>query len=584
MQNPRDLLRRAASREWWWVAFPVLVLALGAYQHRWLTDDGFINLRIVRQIEAGHGPVFNVGERVEAGTSILWLVWLTVADVLLPFRLEYIAAYSGIVLTLVGMAAIAAAAMRITRRANADGVVVPVGALALAVIAAMWDFASSGLETGLQFAWLGGCVCLLARPRPAGRWKRLTVAGVVGLGPLIRPDLALFSIAFVIVFVGPRPYRWRSLVATIGAALALPAAYQLFRMGFFATLVPNTALAKNASGLRLGQGLRYLREAMHSYQLWPVLLGAIATAVWLVVRPLRAAGDRPALRLLCGAGGAAALHLAYIVAIGGDYMHARLLLPSGFVLLGLVAVPFVLPPERLVARRVAQLGAAAFTVWAVTCCLFLRSEPGSLAGIINEHDFYAGEAPIDHPITIDDYRSDNGGLVATVIEAGGAARDAHADGQVGLLVFGSPVGSETPVPPYPATVYLVWPVVGMAGYEAGTDVFVIDQLGLGDPIVSRLDVPFHGRPGHEKEAPGWAVLHVFPGADQQITVRGADGEMHALDRDAALRLLDCPATRRLLHDITAPLTVRRFVGNIVHSVPNTLLRLPYTPDATAPCP
>ena len=32
-------------------------------------DDGFINLRVVSQIKAGNGPVFNAGERVEAATS-----------------------------------------------------------------------------------------------------------------------------------------------------------------------------------------------------------------------------------------------------------------------------------------------------------------------------------------------------------------------------------------------------------------------------------------------------------------------------------------------------------------------------------
>jgi len=576
MSIPRTLLRRATTRGWWWVALPVVVLAIGAYQHRWLTDDGFINLRIVRQIEAGHGPVFNVGERVEAGTSILWLVVLTIADVLLPVRLEYLAAYSGIVLTLVGTAAITTAARRIGRRANPEATVLPAGALTLSVIAAMWDFASSGLETGLQFAWLGCCVLLLTTPRRHDRGWMLLVAAFIGLGPLIRPDLALFSVAFVVVLAGPRPYRQRELAGTIVAALALPLLYQVFRMGFFATLVPNTALAKNASGLRLRQGLRYLREAVGSYHLWLVLLAAGVAAALLVLRPLRARGERHTLRLLCLAGGAAGLHLAYIVAIGGDYMHARLLLPGAFVLLGLVTVPLTTTTVRF--------GVAAFAVWAVWCGLFLRSEPGSLTGIINEHDFYVGEAPVAHPITLDDYRSDSGGLVATVIAAGESARVAHERGEVGLLVFGSAVSGGPPAAPYPATVYLVWPVVGMAGYAAGTDVFIIDQLGLGDPIVSRLDVPFRGRPGHEKEAPGWAVLRLFPNADRQLTVRGADGEMHPIDPAAVVRLLDCPAVRRLQHDLTAPLTFRRFLGNMAHSLPNTLLTLPYTPDEHSACP
>ena len=43
----------------------VIMLAMG-WHRRWMNEDAFINLRIVDQIFAGHGPVFNAGERVEA--------------------------------------------------------------------------------------------------------------------------------------------------------------------------------------------------------------------------------------------------------------------------------------------------------------------------------------------------------------------------------------------------------------------------------------------------------------------------------------------------------------------------------------
>ena len=54
----------------------VLAFALLVLQRRWISDDGLIFLRTVRQILAGNGPVFNVGERVEANTSTLWTVVL----------------------------------------------------------------------------------------------------------------------------------------------------------------------------------------------------------------------------------------------------------------------------------------------------------------------------------------------------------------------------------------------------------------------------------------------------------------------------------------------------------------------------
>ena len=61
---------------------PALIIAVGGWQHRWMDEDAFINLRIVDQIFAGHGPVFNAGERVEASTSTLWIVVLVVGRAL----------------------------------------------------------------------------------------------------------------------------------------------------------------------------------------------------------------------------------------------------------------------------------------------------------------------------------------------------------------------------------------------------------------------------------------------------------------------------------------------------------------------
>ena len=44
----------------------LLVFTIAAWHYRWMSDDGFINLRVVSELRAGHGPVFNPGERVEA--------------------------------------------------------------------------------------------------------------------------------------------------------------------------------------------------------------------------------------------------------------------------------------------------------------------------------------------------------------------------------------------------------------------------------------------------------------------------------------------------------------------------------------
>ncbi|MCB1040193.1 MAG: hypothetical protein KDA94_11820, partial [Acidimicrobiales bacterium] len=51
-------------------ALAVLVgFATMAWAHRWLHEDGLINLRVIQNLLAGRGPVYNAGERVEAFTS-----------------------------------------------------------------------------------------------------------------------------------------------------------------------------------------------------------------------------------------------------------------------------------------------------------------------------------------------------------------------------------------------------------------------------------------------------------------------------------------------------------------------------------
>src|ERR1700694_1065036 len=104
-----------------WPAFPydvtvrislwgsVLVVAVlygwGAWQRRWIADDGLIVLRTVRNLLAGNGPVFNQGERVEANTSTLWTYLLYLGGWIGgPVRLEVVALLLALVLSVLGVA------------------------------------------------------------------------------------------------------------------------------------------------------------------------------------------------------------------------------------------------------------------------------------------------------------------------------------------------------------------------------------------------------------------------------------------------------------------------------------------------
>ena len=82
---------------------PAAIILWCGWQRRWTADDGFINLRVVRQLLEGHGPVFNAGQRVEAGTSPAWIAVLAFLDLVTPVRLEWIAALTGLLSTVGAM-------------------------------------------------------------------------------------------------------------------------------------------------------------------------------------------------------------------------------------------------------------------------------------------------------------------------------------------------------------------------------------------------------------------------------------------------------------------------------------------------
>ena len=378
---------------WALLALPVVILAERAWARRSMSDDGFITLRVVSQIVNGNGPVFNIGERVEASTSPMWTYMLAVGDILTPIRLEWIAVVSGIALSLAGVTFAIFGARALVRNRQPDELLAPVGVLVFVAIAPVWNFSSTGLEVGLVFGWLGLTLWALAQ------WSRVDAplprasAVLIGLGPLIRPELVLYSALFLLVVIAGRRRddSWADRGRLLAWALALPVAYQIFRMGYYASLVPNPAIAKEASRARWDEGWEFFGRSVGPYVLWlPIALLVIGAYVPLV-RDLRA--DRRAKPLLVGSafvvGGI--VHAVYTVRVGGDFMHARLLLPSLFALVAPVAVV----PVR-------KRYAVSFLVvpWVIAGLFFLRS------GVDDDGAFVTGQ---QNAVTIDDFENHLGG-------------------------------------------------------------------------------------------------------------------------------------------------------------------------------
>jgi len=550
---------------------PIVFLAYMGWQRRWTADDGFINLRIVRQILAGNGPVFNIGDRVEAGTSPAWLGLLAVLDVLTPVRLEWIAVFAGLGATVGGLAF----AIFGTRDALAAGrpgrcTFLPLGALVYAVVPPAWDFATSGLETGLSLLWLGVMWWLLCR-RVAAVERRggpppVVVAIVAGIGPLVRPDFLLFTVFFVVALLVTCERRPRVVIGVVASALVLPVAAELFRMAYFASIVPNTAVAKEATRSYWNQGWRYLENFSGIYYLYvpvTVLLILLALGLRRGESPTGVAFRRVAWLVVA----AAVLQAAYVTRVGGDFMSGRMLLPALFVVLLPVAVVRV-------TEWVQWVAAGIVVVWAFGCAISFR--PDAIVDfdfvaennrVIDERAYWVGAAGSTNPVTIDDYSA------SVLVGDGRYAAELARRGERVLILTALPEADRLmPIRPG-STVPVVADVgpMGLYAYSAGTDVSVVDTFGLSDSTASHQFVPVRGRPGHEKyRGAPWVIAEYADPAAPIPPMIPADQVL------AARRALDCAELANLRGSQQATLSVRQILHNVIGSYGLTKFR--YAPD------
>jgi arabinofuranosyltransferase len=422
-----------------WVGV-VVVSALfgwGAWERRWIADDGLIVLRTVRNLLAGNGPVFNVGERVEANTSTFWTYLIYLGGWIGgPVRLEYVALVLALVLSVAGIALLMLGAGRLYAPSlrGRRALLLPAGALVYIAVPPARDFATSGLENSLVMAYLGllwwMMVCWgqalrayrvprqqpppprrgapptlrrapFAAPVPpppianvTSRFFDATLAFVAGLSVLVRPELALIGgLALIMMLVAARGWRRRVLIVVAGGLL--PVGYQIFRMGYYGLLYPSTALAKDASGSKWAQGFVYLANFNHPYLLWApaillVGLGLVALVTrgrpwWIrratppgygwLIRRVQSPSAVVIFMILSGL-----LQAIYWIRQGGDFMHGRVLLVPLFCMLAPVAViPMALPDGARMPRGAGYLFAGATGVlWLAVAVwsLWAANSPG----------------------------------------------------------------------------------------------------------------------------------------------------------------------------------------------------------------
>ncbi|WP_405140026.1 flagellar motor control protein ZomB [Nocardia sp. NBC_01388] len=603
------------------IVLTATLFAVGAWQRRWIADDGLIVLRTVRNLLAGNGPVFNEGERVETNTSAAWTYVVWFFSWLTQLRLEYVVL--GIALTL-SVLAIVFAMLGSARLwgGTKSALLVPAGALVYIAMPPARDYATSGLENCLVICWLAVLWWLLVRWSQAERVRLPGFFGLVffaGLAPLIRPEMTLVGgPALLVIFCAPLPRtRLRPIVFRSGIVLVAglaPVAYQIWRMGYYGLPYPNTAVAKDAAGAKWHQGFIYLWNFVGPYWLWLPLLLLVIAAVF-AVRSGRAVGSlgrhasddevsgdsdkrwrtrihrlsvwlhTPAavVTLMVGSG---VVLIVYELRVGGDFMHGRMLLPQLFCLMLPVAVLPVRVPQNIFSgerggRRMdwalavvlaGFVGTAGWALFAANTTAITTGTKIASNGIVDERIYYVLNTGHDHPILAEDYL-DYPRMRAMVQDI--------SDTPDGGLLLNSPsfmfwyvAPPPSPIPDGGAGHTVFFLNLGMTSMNVPLNVRVIDQMGLAYPLAAHTDRLTDGRIGHDKNLyPDWVVVDAGMVDKHPWLPWYMDDKWVQQARVA----LSCPQTQDLLASSRSPLTFDRFRHNVMQSLDFSQYRIDRVP-------
>ena len=421
------------------IAVGVCVFTVIVLRCAWLSDDAYITFRTVENFVAGYGLRWNVAERVQTYTHPLWMLLLS-AVYWLTRELYYSAIALSVLLSI-------AAVLLFATRVAAAAFPALIGVAAFTLSKAFVDYSTSGLENPLTHLLLI-LFLLVYLTRPPNRRTLFGLCLLAGLLMLNRLDAGLLVLpALCVAFYRCR--GWSALgLAMLGFAPLL--AWELFALLYYGSLVPNTAYAKLNSGIPAGelitQGLLYLLATLQLDPLTVVLIGA-GLAAPLITR------QREHLPIALGV----LLYLIYVTRIGGDFMLGRFL--AAPLLIAVVLLTRVRVSTRT--RTVMLVTILLIGLLPVRSPLTSGREYGSRINYVGEHGIWDERAFYYHGTGL--LRAPSRGWLPrhSLIGRGRLARQRCER-------------------------VIVIRAVGMHGFYAGRDVHVLDEMALGDPLLSRL--------------------------------------------------------------------------------------------------
>ncbi len=281
-----------------------------------LLDDAMISLRYAANWAAGHGLVWNPGERIEGYTNFLWTLVMGLCH-----HLGRPAEQMSLVIQLLGIPVLWAGLAATVALARACRLLPTPAACAVILCGLCYNlcfFTLAGMETGAAMALvtggLAGCVLCIRRRRGA-------LGPLLWFGPvlLMRPDvLPLLLWSYAVTLVSLRRGQLR-LTAGLAIVAIMVAAHTLWRHDYYGEWAPNTYYLKAVGwplSARIWPGLK------HAF--WTLLTFGAPLVLALAGQPWRRREWRFFLPLSCFF-----VALAYQTYVGGDvWPLSRFVLPT----------------------------------------------------------------------------------------------------------------------------------------------------------------------------------------------------------------------------------------------------------------
>lgn len=467
----------------WLTVLAAVLLCLSFFNTAWVSDDAYISFRSIRNFVDGYGPVWNLDERVQVYTHPLWFFVVSFFSLLVGD--EYWAALLASFFCLLGVIFVGFAIFR-------NWLMTTLFLLILSLSRFFIDYSSSGLENPLSHLLL--CFIVFSLIKQGEKASILNLcAGLFSAALLVlnRMDLALLGLPITLDLL----WKSRSLgvlkVLGVMFLCSMPILiWLMFSFYYYGSPFPNTYFAKVSTGIDQGalleQGLGYFSD---SFLFDPVGFLFIVFSLFISFRYAVYRSLAFSIFLYC----------AYIASVGGDFMVGRFL-SAPFLLAALVVV-FSFKKKYCPSVFVCVFVLAFFVNAPVTLLSLKNYEEYSfsLNGVADERGFYYKSTGLKNNISA-------------------PLRELHHFSQHGFYLQKNPQRVVESC------------YIGMLGYYAPRETYILDGYGLTDPFLSRLPALSPWRIGHfERPAPS-DYYQVISGEKRFLT----DQSLNALLQDVFL--------------------------------------------------